>query len=79
MVSDILDNYRNTKQLYKEIKAYMERKKVTKDTPFPIITMYVNARIKYYKGIEDSPNIMYPKQKIIRMIFYYLDSIGYKY
>jgi hypothetical protein len=79
MEQDILKDYRNTNKLYAEIKKYMLWKKVTKQTPFPVVAVYINSCVKKYKNKEDPPNFMYPKNKVIRLCFYYLDSIGYEY
>lgn len=76
--NDELKLYRNTYYLYKDIKKYLSREfqgkpRITKDTPFPIVTVWVNKCIKSFKNKNK------PKEKVLQLCFYYLDSIGYKF
>jgi hypothetical protein len=73
MEEDILDKYRATTKLYANMKKYLDTKNITKDTPFPIVAVKINLCLRRYKAKEK------PSVKVLHLIFYYLDSIGYKF
>lgn len=67
---DILDKYRNTSKLYKEIEQYLS-KHVTKDTPLPVAMVWINKCINRFVKRKKI------KSKVIRLCIYYLDKIEY--
>ena len=79
MEHDDFTQYHQTYKLYNAIKEYYsspvsigdERPKITNETPFTIVAVYVNLCVKkFYRK---------PKYKVIQLSLRYLDEIGYKY
>ncbi len=76
---DVLKSYRTTYKTYNEIKKYFAARNITKDTPFPIVAVWINSCIKQFKKWEnDDKYIFYPKEKILNLCLYYLNSINYE-
>lgn len=71
MEFDPLKKYDNTQKLYKEVKAWMEKKNVNPEMPMPIVTVYINKCIKHFKNKKK------PRVKVLYLCLKYLDEIQY--
>lgn len=73
---DPLAEFNDTSELYKQVKAYLAcnfqgKPRITKDTPFPIVAVWINKCIRRFKWKKKPP------EKIIYLCFQFLKSIDY--
>jgi hypothetical protein len=73
---DPLAEFDDTERLYQQVADYLafnyQRKpRITKDTPFPIVAVWINKCVKRFYWKKKPP------EKVLFLCFRFLDSIDY--
>jgi len=73
---DPLAEFNDISELYKQVRSYLAynyqgKPRITKDTPFPIVAVWINKCIRRF-GYRKKP-----KEKVLFLSFHFLDSINY--
>jgi hypothetical protein len=79
MEEDPLDEFDDTNRLYQQVKKYLAvnyqgKPRITKDTPFPIVAVWINKCIKRFSYTYRQK----PPEKVLYLCFKFLDEIGYE-
>jgi hypothetical protein len=73
---DPLAEFDDTRILYEKVSAYLSTNykgdpRITKDTPFPIVAVWINKCMRRFRWKKK------PRKKVLYLCFKFLDSIGY--
>jgi|PlaIllAssembly_1097288.scaffolds.fasta_scaffold71774_2 hypothetical protein len=81
-IIDPLAEFNDTSRTYIQIKEYLSKPndegfpRVSKDTPWPIVTVWINKCIARF---TNKKRYSKPREKIISLCIRYLDEIGYDF